>query len=191
MNIGAALGWIRPRLYEAMTSVRYWANEADMGALEVATRAHHLLVQIHPFVDVNGRITRLYADLVLLALTGDRVVDWSGAEADKQVYIAALRVADTSGDVHPLLAILAERDLGLGWWPLLIRDCKRRRMPLCWLAPPTGYVGVLVACECRPPAVMTTSNAQRWPAAGPTARSASDRRSAFSAFATSVHIMAR
>ena len=42
------------------------------------------------------------------------MVDWSGAEADKQAYIAALRVADTSGDVHPLLAILAERDLGLG-----------------------------------------------------------------------------
>lgn len=52
--------------------------------------------------------------MVSLALTGDRVVDWSGAEADKQAYIAALRVADTSGDVHPLLAILAERDLGLG-----------------------------------------------------------------------------
>lgn len=59
MNIGAAPGWIRPRLYEAMTSVRYWANDTDMGALEVAARAHHLLVQIHPFVDVNGRITRL------------------------------------------------------------------------------------------------------------------------------------
>jgi fido (protein-threonine AMPylation protein) len=97
-----------------MTSVRYWANETDMGALEVATRAHHLLVQIHPFVDVNGRITRLYADLVSLALTGDRVLDWSGAEVDKEAYIAALRVADTSGDVNPLLAILAERDLGLG-----------------------------------------------------------------------------
>ncbi len=113
MNIGTAPAWIRPQLYEAMSSVRFCADETDMSALEVAVRAHHMLVQIHPFVDVNGRITRLYADLVMLALTGDQVVDWSGADADKRAYIAALRTADATGDMSPLLAVLAPRDLNL------------------------------------------------------------------------------
>lgn len=113
MNLGTTPAWIRPQLYEAMRSVRFWADETDMSALEVAARAHHLLVQIHPFVDVNGRITRLYADLVMLALTGEQVVDWSGADADKPSYIASLRTADTTGDMGPLLAVLAPRDLNL------------------------------------------------------------------------------
>lgn len=69
---------IRNELYEAMGTVRFWADQTDMPAIEVATRAHHLLVQIHPFVDVNGRITRLYADLVMLALAG--TVSWIGRQ---------------------------------------------------------------------------------------------------------------
>lgn len=113
MNIGTTPASIRLQLYEAMRSVRFWADETDMSALEVAARAHHLLVQIHPFVDVNGRTTRLYADLVMLALTGEQVVDWSGADGDKQCYNAALRTADATGDMSPLLAVLAPRDLNL------------------------------------------------------------------------------
>jgi fido (protein-threonine AMPylation protein) len=111
MNIGTTPGWIRPQLYEAMSSVRFWADETQMRALEVAARADHLLVRIHPFVDVNGRITRLYADLVMLGLTGEQVVDWSGADADKQTYTAALRTADATGDMSSLLAVLTPRDL--------------------------------------------------------------------------------
>lgn len=113
MSIGTTPAWIRPELYEAMRSVRFWADETQMSALEVAARAHHLLVKIHPFVDVNGRITRLYADLVMLALTGEQVVDWSSADVDKPAYIGALRTADTTGDMSPLLAVLAPRDLNL------------------------------------------------------------------------------
>lgn len=57
-----------------MGTVRFWADQTEMPPIEVAARAHHLLVRTHPFGDVNGRITRLYADLVMLALTGDRVL---------------------------------------------------------------------------------------------------------------------
>lgn len=113
MSIGRPAELIRTEMYEAMESVRFWADQTDMPPIEVAARAHHLLVRIHPFVDVNGRITRLYADLVLLALTGDRVLDWSGADTDKHGYVAALRKADVTADVSDLISILAERPLGL------------------------------------------------------------------------------
>lgn len=108
-SIGRPPEMIRNELYEAMGTVRFWADQTDMPAIEVATRAHHLLVQIHPFVDVNGRITRLYADLVMLALAGDRVLDWSAADLDKWAYVSA----DATGEVDALVAMLDERPLGL------------------------------------------------------------------------------
>lgn len=111
-NIGSPPERIRPEMYEALGTVRFWADQTDMTPLEVAARAHHALVRIHPFVDVNGRITRLYADLVMLALSGDQVIDWSESDKNKQAYVAALRTADATTDVTALLAVLASRDLG-------------------------------------------------------------------------------
>lgn len=113
MNIGSPPERIREELYEAMDTVRYWADSTDMDAFEVAVRAHHVLVRVHPFVDVNGRISRIYADLVMLALTGDQVLDWTGARDDKPTYINALREADASGDVSPLRSTLGRRALDI------------------------------------------------------------------------------
>lgn len=113
MNIGSAPERIRDELYETMGTVRFWADSTEMDPFEIAARAHHALVRIHPFVDVNGRITRLYADLVMLSLTGDQVVDWTGARDAKSTYIRALREADTSGEVSLLQSILGRRPLDL------------------------------------------------------------------------------
>lgn len=86
-----------------------------------------------------------------LGARGLVVWDEQGAKDPRESWVPALADANT---YRPLQ------------WQLLIRDGERGLMPLCWLAPPTVHGGVLVACECRPPAVVTTSNAQRWPAAG-------------------------
>jgi fido (protein-threonine AMPylation protein) len=67
---------------------------------EFAMTVHWRLVRVHPFVDGNGRITRLYADAMLFASTG-AVFDWrAGAE-----YYAALREADSTLSVQSLLAL--------------------------------------------------------------------------------------
>jgi fido (protein-threonine AMPylation protein) len=68
----------------------------------VAMSAHHHLVKIHPFVDGNGRVTRLYADALLLSLTGDRIFDWT----DDPMYFDALRRADSSMDPSELLSLI-------------------------------------------------------------------------------------
>ena len=49
----------------------------------------------------------------MLALTGDRVLDWSAAGADKRAYVTALRKTDVTEDVDEPVSILHERPLGL------------------------------------------------------------------------------
>ena len=68
--------------------------------LDARTRGiatHAALVRIHPFVDGNGRVTRLLADLVYLAgQTGwepMRAQDW---EIDRHTYIRLLREYDVT-----------------------------------------------------------------------------------------------
>ena len=76
---------------------------------ELALRAHHQITRIHPFVDVNGRISRLYADVLLACLSPGKplVINWEPADQDKVAYIAALRHADqAAGDVSELMDLL-------------------------------------------------------------------------------------
>lgn len=113
MNIGSPPERIASEVYEAMGTIRFWADATDMAPREVALRAHHHLVKIHPFVDGNGRITRLYADLTMLALTGGSVLDWTGAVTSTSDYVDALRAADATTDVGRLLAMIPERPLGV------------------------------------------------------------------------------
>lgn len=80
-----------------------WEHAGDWTAAHLALAAHAEAVRIHPFVDGNGRSTRLLADLVLLAATPDDepavVFDW---DLDKALYIPALRRFDQARDPHEL-----------------------------------------------------------------------------------------
>lgn len=68
-----------------------------------ASRCH--AARIHPFVDKNGRTTRLLADLVFAAAQDPTVeqYDW---DLDKQRYIALLRAYDAHRDVTDLAAFV-------------------------------------------------------------------------------------
>ena len=73
---------------------------------EIAVRLHHKLVQIHPFPNGNGRISRLMADLVLEKLEGTKFY-WGNTNLVnvsevRSAYIAALRKAD-AGDYSALM----------------------------------------------------------------------------------------
>jgi fido (protein-threonine AMPylation protein) len=106
LNVGAPPEYIRERLYGALENLTWQVENADAIGFSpelLAMSAHHQLVKIHPFVDGNGRITRLFADVLLLALTGDRVFDWSVEPSD---YVAAVRRADASGDMAELLEMV-------------------------------------------------------------------------------------
>jgi Fic family protein len=79
---------------------------------ELGVIAHAETVRIHPFVDGNGRTTRLLADLVFAAAQdSDSVMqyDWS---VDKATYINLLRRYDTNRDVTGLADFLKARPFG-------------------------------------------------------------------------------
>ncbi len=68
--------------------------------------AHAALVHIHPFVDGNGRVTRLLADLVFLAAQDDDLVlayDW---DIDRRSYIRLLGEYDMTRNPLPLVKFI-------------------------------------------------------------------------------------
>lgn len=68
---------------------------------EIAARFHHRLVQIHPFVNGNGRHARLVTDK-LLRIVGEEEFTWGSLGNDevgtvRRNYIQALKDADNHG----------------------------------------------------------------------------------------------
>lgn len=75
---------------------------------DVAIRFHHRLVLIHPFVNGNGRHSRLVTDKLLTNL-GEKKFTWGNStypdrKALRDAYLAALRNADSEFKYDQLLA---------------------------------------------------------------------------------------
>ena len=105
-NIGVAPYQIPTRLNQLFDDAKYWIEHGTYPNREIAVRIHHKLVQIHPFPNGNGRVSRLMADLVLEKLEGTKLY-WGNANLAnvsevRDTYIAALRKAD-AGDYTDLL----------------------------------------------------------------------------------------
>jgi Fic-DOC domain mobile mystery protein B len=105
-NIGVEAWEIAPQLRLLLDDARYWVEHQTYGADEIAVRFHHRLVWIHPFANGNGRLSRLAADLLIVALGQERFTWGSGnlvAIADlRKRYLDALRAAD-GAVIEPLI----------------------------------------------------------------------------------------
>ena len=97
-NIGVERDQIQLRLYEALDNIRYWIEHETFPADEIAVRFHHALVFIHPFLNGNGRWSRLMADIVAVQLGRPRFTWGSShlraADEVRKIYIEALKSAD-------------------------------------------------------------------------------------------------
>lgn len=105
-NIGVAPYEIQPQLRILLDDVKFWIEKETFSKKEIAVRFHHRLVQIHPFPNGNGRISRLMADLLMQKFENKKLNWGSGnlteiSELRKQ-YINALREAD-NGNYSTLL----------------------------------------------------------------------------------------
>ena len=105
-NVGVAPYEIQPKLKILLDDVRFWIDNRTFSPKEIAIRFHHRLVQIHPFPNGNGRISRLMADL-LMKQFGLPVLDWGSGNLTeiselRKKYISALQDAD-NGDYSSLL----------------------------------------------------------------------------------------
>ena len=97
-NIGAAPYQIQPKLRILLDDIKFWIENKTFAEKEIAIRFHHRLVQIHPFPNGNGRISRLMADLLMRKL-GQSELNWGSENLAKisdirKKYISALQEAD-------------------------------------------------------------------------------------------------
>jgi Fic-DOC domain mobile mystery protein B len=106
-NIGIDHWKIPMELRVLLDDAKVWIDKKVYPPDEIAVRFHHRLVQIHPFLNGNGRHARLMADLLVTQLGGNRLTWGSGsltaAGALRKNYIAALQAAD-GHDIGPLFA---------------------------------------------------------------------------------------
>ena len=109
-NIGVAPYEIQPKLRLLLDDVKFWIDNQTYLPKEIAIRLHHRLVQIHPFPNGNGRISRLMADL-LMKQFGLSALNWGSGNLTeiselRKEYISALRKAD-NGDYSLLLNFIS------------------------------------------------------------------------------------
>lgn len=106
-NIGIAPERIAVEFRNSLDDLRYqWEHRSDVSPPLLGIAVHAALVHIHPFVDGNGRVTRLMADLVFLASQDDGPVlayDW---EIDRKTYIRLLGECDETRDPSALAAFI-------------------------------------------------------------------------------------
>jgi len=102
-NIGIDPLQIAVQLRTLLDDARYWAEQGTYPPVEAGVRFHHRLVAIHPFVNGNGRFSRIMSDAYLEDVLEADPLDWGGGYDLQQMnerreqYIAALRAAD-AGD---------------------------------------------------------------------------------------------
>ncbi|MBI2418275.1 MAG: mobile mystery protein B [Ignavibacteriales bacterium] len=107
-NIGVDKYLIGVELKGLLDDCCYWIDNKTFPPDEIAIRASHRMVLIHPFANGNGRHSRLYADALIHNGFGGNYFTWGGKSLIKEGearsrYLHALRCADMT-DYKPLLA---------------------------------------------------------------------------------------
>jgi Fic-DOC domain mobile mystery protein B len=108
LNLGVPAYRIDQDLQTLLEDLNYWQNNPVMDVIEQAARLHHRAVQIHPFLNGNGRWSRMLANIHLKRI-GERVIVWpEQTVGDESVirneYLTAVRAAD-NGDYNALIAL--------------------------------------------------------------------------------------
>jgi len=105
LNFGVPWQQIETHLFSIIQDLPFWK---DMPLVEQAPRLHHKAVAVHPFLNGNGRWSRMLAN-VWLKLHGSPPTLWpEEAVADTSIirdeYLTAMKAADGM-DYAPLIAL--------------------------------------------------------------------------------------
>ena len=108
VNIGATPPYqIATEVRTILDDAKFWYENETYAPVELAIRLHHRLVLVHPFVNGNGRCTRLMADVVIKRLKAPALTWGSSSLIEtgeaRAAYIAALKDADEY-DIDPLVS---------------------------------------------------------------------------------------
>jgi Fic-DOC domain mobile mystery protein B len=105
LSIGMSHWAIRDNLVSLLDDVHAWPD-LGMDIIEQSARLHYRAVGIHPFMNGNGRWSRMLAN-IWLRLNGHPAVDWPEATIGtesviRKEYIAAI-VKGVDGELEPLI----------------------------------------------------------------------------------------
>lgn len=101
-----------------------WATQQapELHPVEAAARIHGELVKIHPFVDGNGRTSRLLMNLVLMQAGLPATIITVEQRLD---YYQALDTAHTTGGYQPFIELMAQaviKGFEPYWWALGVKE---------------------------------------------------------------------
>jgi Fic-DOC domain mobile mystery protein B len=104
LNIGVPCNQVETSLYDFFETIPYWQS---MPLLEQVARIHHRAVQIHPFLNGNGRWSRILAN-IWQKQNSEFITIWpdavSNVSMSRDEYLAALKAADHH-QIEPLVAL--------------------------------------------------------------------------------------
>lgn len=102
-------GYVPPAPAKVPQMMRVWAdslNEMDADAVSRAAIAHWAFVHVHPFMDGNGRLSRLLMNVTLCSAG----LPWTIIRAEeRREYFDALEQADLREDYAPFARFIATR----------------------------------------------------------------------------------
>lgn len=106
LSIGVKWEHVETSLHDLLENMKYWDKTGDL--VEQSAWLHHRAVQIHPFVNGNGRWSRMLTN-IWLAQNGKPYIRWpEKSVGDKSVirdeYIHAVKKGD-AGDFGPLIEL--------------------------------------------------------------------------------------
>ena len=92
---------------EMKTFLKWYNEEKNVHPVEKAALTHFKLVSIHPFVDGNGRTSRLLMNMELMK-HGYPIINIQPDQASRQEYMEALRVGRNTGDTTQFIKLVSE-----------------------------------------------------------------------------------
>ena len=87
----------------------YENNKNGLHPIVLAAELHQRLVTIHPFIDGNGRTSRLVMNLILLQ-NGYVIANIKGDYDSKTKYYNALEIAQTKNNKEDFLLFVAQTE---------------------------------------------------------------------------------
>ena len=106
LSIGIKAYLVRTEIKKLVDDLAFWDKNRSFDVIEIASRIHHRAVQIHPFINGNGRWARMLAN-IYLKQNGLQPTKWNEKLLSKENlhrddYIKALKKAD-NGDYSELI----------------------------------------------------------------------------------------
>jgi len=110
LSIGVKAYLVSTEIKKLVDDLEFWEQNKSFDVIETASRIHHRAVQIHPFLNGNGRWSRMLAN-IYLKQNGLQPTRWnenllSKENLDRDDYIKALKKAD-DGDYRDLIKLQA------------------------------------------------------------------------------------